>query len=522
MPCFKTVVFFLVFIHACGLSVARLVDDGSLGITRYDFRGIWNGVPGILTVYLRPVCIGRTLFVRGVLGVITVKLESDSTDRYTAPAGLVDYKWSLRLVDRSTNTSTPVTVYKTVDRGEKTLTFSQLEAHFQLPSQLDLFVEGSPWRHELYLPDCALSAEDDAHPLKQLPGGLFNDKHWLIVMLPRVLPVPAQQYSQLLLSHMRYHQQLGFAGTLLLCDMHQAHELTQLQEVNDALQQDSIIMWPWHHEHPQENHPLYWQVPRYQLVAVAGWGHAMRAAFLDVDDFLVIPSGQLVTTDSSCLALQTSQTDLLHQLHWEASLPPGALVTVSDDDDDDNVAAGSDSNTAGSGSSHTGAAAVLRLPRFDALLEPGNCQSASACSQQHSRWYEQPGTRLAVSTCPVEQGGMRASRRPLVTPHEVVAMRVYTASSKGGRLNGPSSPPSCGYLLHITNMLGPAKPWGFVEAATWQPPADGVLGQVHFTSGRRIRRQSLQECLGEGSMLHTTGKPLAADDTDDAEGMLPQ
>jgi hypothetical protein len=136
-------------------------------------------------------------------------------------------------------------VYKTVDRGERTLTYSQLEAQLQVPNQLDLFVEGSPWRHELYLPDCVLAEDSQDHPLKQLPGGLFNDKHWLVVMLPRVLPVPTEQYSKLLLSHMRYHQQLGFAGTLLLCDLHQAHELSQVQEVETALQEDSIIMWPW-------------------------------------------------------------------------------------------------------------------------------------------------------------------------------------------------------------------------------------------------------------------------------------
>lgn len=240
-----TALVILVLAHACGLAVGRLVDDGSLGITRYDFRGVWNNVPGILTVYLRPVCIGHTLFVRGVLGVITTKLETDSSDRYTAPASLIDYHWSLKLVDRSTNASTQVRVYKTVDRGERTLTFSQLEAQLQVPNQLDLFVDGSPWRHELYLPDCTVSADAEDHPLTQLPGGLFNDKHWIVVMLPRVLPVPAEQYSQLLLNHMQYHKQLGFAGTLLLCDMHQAHELTQLQEVNNALQSDDIVMWPW-------------------------------------------------------------------------------------------------------------------------------------------------------------------------------------------------------------------------------------------------------------------------------------
>lgn len=241
----SSIIALLILCQACGCAVARLVDDGSLGVTRYDFRGVWSGVPGILSVYLRPVCIGRTLFVRGVLGVITVGLQADSSDRYTAPASLVDHNWSLRLVDRSSNSSTAVRVYKTVDRGERTLTFSQLEAQLAVPNQLDLFVDGSPWRHELYLPDCVLSEDVEEHPLQQLPGGLFNDRHWLVVLLPRVLPVAMQQYAELLLAHMRYHQQLGFAGTLLLCDLHQAHELTQLQEVQEALDQDSILMWPW-------------------------------------------------------------------------------------------------------------------------------------------------------------------------------------------------------------------------------------------------------------------------------------
>lgn len=251
-----------------------------------------------------------------------------------------------------------------------------------------------------------------------------------------------------------------------------------------------------HHEHPKDPHPMYWQVPRYQLVAVAGWGHSMRAAFMDIDDFLVIPSGELVNTENSCLALQTTQTDMLHTLHWESSLPPGALVTVSGDPSSGSDAASAESDsTATSSSSHTTAAAVLRVPRFDAMVGSGGCSSAAECLQQHNSWYTQSGLTLAVSTCPVQQGGNRASRRPVVSPHEVVAMRVYSASPRGGKLAGPSSPPSCAYLLHITNMLGPAQPWGTVEEGVWQPSGgDGKLGQLRLTSGQLPKRQSLAKC----------------------------
>lgn len=239
---------------------------------------------------------------------------------------------------------------------------------------------------------------------------------------------------------------------------------------------------------------MYWQVPRYQLVAVAGWGHAMRAAFMDVDDYLVMPSGQLVSQEGSCLALQSSQQDMLHQLHWEATLPPGAVITVSSGSGTAGTSTGG-IDSSDSHSSQAGSAAVLRVPRFDALIQDGaDCGSVAVCLQQHQRWFEQPGTKLAVSTCPVEQGGVRASRRPVVSPHEVVAMRVYTASPRGGKLAGPNSPPSCAYLLHITNLLWPAKPWGSTVVAEWQLPNGKGPGRVQLETGQLPRRQSLAEC----------------------------
>lgn len=298
--------------------------------------------------------------------------------------------------------------------------------------------------------------------------------------------------------------------------------LSVLCPVNCVLQQ---------HEHPTDSHPLYWQVPRYQLVAVACWGHAMRAAFLDADDFLVTPSGQSVNQEGSCLALQTSQQEMLHQLHWEASLSPSAVVTVSN-----SIAGGSSGDNDGSSSSSedgggggqqeagvAAAAAVLRLPRFDALLQSplSECTSAAACLQQHGRWFEQPGTRLAVSTCPVEQGGVRASRRPVVSPHEVVAMRVYTAAARGDKLAGPSSPPSCAYLLHVTNLLQPAKPWGKTVAAEWQLEPDGQLpGRLQLETGQLPKRQPLAECMqhdGDSSSFSHGGLAAAGAAAAEAE-----
>lgn len=242
---------------------------------------------------------------------------------------------------------------------------------------------------------------------------------------------------------------------------------------------------------------MYWQVPRYQLVTVAAWGHAMRAAYLDVDDFLVLPSGQQVTEQGSCLALQTSQQDMLHQVHWEASLPPGAVVTVSSGQPAASVSAGSGADS--SSDVQVAAAAVLRVPRFDALLQGSDCTSAVLCAQKHLYWFEQTGTKLAVSTCPVEQGGIRASRRPVVTPHEVVAMRVYTASPRGGKLAGPNSNPSCAYMLHITNLLGPAKPWGKTVDAEWAVGSGDGVGRVQFQTGQLPKRQTLVECQVQNS-----------------------
>lgn len=271
------------------------------------------------------------------------------------------------------------------------------------------------------------------------------------------------------------------------------------------------------HEHPKEAHSYYWQVPRHQLVTVAGWGRAMRAAFLDPDDFLVLPGGQGVSSEGSCLGMQTSQTDLLRQLHWEAS-----LIRPDEDGADGSSSGGGIGSGRGDGAAGGGvrghhraaaaaSAAVLRTPRFDALLESsGRCSDAASCIKQHSRWFEQQqGARFSVSSCPVQQGGLRASRRPVVTPHDVVAMRVYTAAVRGGRLNGPTSPASCAFILHITNMLGPAQRRGNTAVAAWQPAAaaaagsgGGVPGMLRFESGQELPvRQSLAECLPQGQQV---------------------
>jgi len=194
-----------------------VVDDTSLGIHRYEFRGVWNKTEAIVVVHLRPVCIGRMLTARGVMGVISATPAADKGGHYTAPEPLVEYQWQVKLYDPLEHTTTRMHLFQAVDREDHTVSFVTLEAELAMPDALELRVDGSPWRHELFLPDCAMSATAADHPLQRLPGSLFNDKHWVAVVLPRMPELPMQQYSSLLSSHNDYHRQLGFAGTIVLC-----------------------------------------------------------------------------------------------------------------------------------------------------------------------------------------------------------------------------------------------------------------------------------------------------------------
>lgn len=85
-------------------------------------------------------------------------------------------------------------------------------------------------------------------------------------------------------------------------------------------------------------------------------------------------------------------------------------------------------------------------------------------------------------------------------------MRVYTAAARGDKLAGPSSPPSCAYLLHVTNLLQPAKPWGKTVAAEWQLDPDGQLpGRLQLETGQLPRRQPLAECMQQDGGSSSVG-----------------
>jgi len=211
------------------------------------------------------------------------------------------------------------------------------------------------------------------------------------------------------------------------------------------------------YEQPQQNYKWYWMLPRHQLLVLAGWGRAMRVGFLDINEYLVVPGAKAAVaaaTDAStnatqglqatCLKFVQSQHQLQEQLLQEAAaflqadgppLPVKYQVYESND--------------------------VLRVPRFDTLLQTP-CSAggglpmdtlSSKCQPARNLWYKVVGQQLEISRCPVQQGGPRGSRKPVVSPHNVVVVRHYTAAAKGTTLNGPTVPTACAYLLHIVNLM---------------------------------------------------------------------
>eukprot|EP00775_Hariotina_reticulata_P010490 gene10490-10649_t len=220
-----------------------------------------------------------------------------------------------------------------------------------------------------------------------------------------------------------------------------------------------LVDFSWQvYEQPQRQLSCYWMLPRHQLVVLAGWGRAMRLAFLDITEYLVLPGAAAAAGSASsdanqglqasnCFRLVQSQSQLQQQLLQESSAflqfgpQPPAKYRVHDSE------------------------AVLRVARFDTLLSLP-CSGGSAlplqsldnrCSQAQNRWYNVANQGVQISQCPVEEGGPRASRKPVVSPHLVVVVRHYTAAAKGTNLNGPTMPTACGYLLHILNLMPPSK-----------------------------------------------------------------
>jgi len=196
-------------------------------------------------------------------------------------------------------------------------------------------------------------------------------------------------------------------------------------------------------EVPEGSFPYYWLLPRHQLVVLAGWGRAMRLALLDLDEYLVLPAAAAAGAAAAGNSLEAAPCTKLawRQQQLQESMLQHAVAFMS--------------STAGEQQQRRQQApdsptAVLRVARFDTRLIT-NCTTttsssssssqdaaaSAACVQQHATWYKAPGQELQVSQCPVEPGGLRASRKPLVVPHYVVVLRPAHCSSQGGRAGRP-------------------------------------------------------------------------------------
>jgi hypothetical protein len=73
-----------------------------------------------------------------------------------------------------------------------------------------------------------------------MPPGVWN-----VVTTTDPNGISAAKMARLLLAHGRHHSALGFSGTILRCNEHEAGELLELPELAAELDAGRLLVWPW-------------------------------------------------------------------------------------------------------------------------------------------------------------------------------------------------------------------------------------------------------------------------------------
>jgi hypothetical protein len=68
---------------------------------------------------------------------------------------------------------------------------------------------------------------------------------WNVVTTTDPNHISAEKMARLLLLHSRYHQRLGFQGTILRCNQEEAHVLAALPQLKTEILAEKLIIWPW-------------------------------------------------------------------------------------------------------------------------------------------------------------------------------------------------------------------------------------------------------------------------------------
>ncbi|KAF6263650.1 hypothetical protein COO60DRAFT_380132 [Scenedesmus sp. NREL 46B-D3] len=430
-----------------------VVDDSNMGIQMYAFPVVLSEdivISGMsfadseLRVYLRLFCTDDGgISVQGFAGLLP--------DNPAFPAASYFYKQPselqplLRLsVSSSSSSSSSSSQGKTGGSWplwwKDTVTHKSDMGFWPIigPSNLkvdslSLRLKGSSLQHPLHLPVCTLgtgstvsiststSTSTSSGSVSSSRGSSHFSIHqqhdrdvtgmWNVVTTTDPNLIPAEKMARLLLLHSRYHQRLGFQGTILRCNQDEAHLLAALPQLKTELLAEKLIIWPWvggqsrqkdSSSHPIDPQPYFWQVPRNQITLLAGYGRRLQLAFLDMDEYMVLPGGGNLSSS---------------QCHLRPTLD-----------------------------SHFG---VITLARYPGLCS--NCTGEELDCWDAANKLGNAG-RLRITQCPCLLG------KPVLTAGKVVNTRVHKAAPAVG-FYGIDLDPRCAYVVHLQALISSARPW---------------------------------------------------------------
>jgi hypothetical protein len=201
--------------------------------------------------------------------------------------------------------------------------------------------------------------------------------------------------------------------------------------------------------HAIEPQPYFWQVPRNQITLLAGYGRSLQLAYLDMDEYVVLPGGGDLSSS---------------QCH--------AMPTLDD---------------------HYG---VITLVRYPGLCS--NCTGEELDCWEAANKLGNKG-RLQITQCPCLLG------KPVLTAGKVVNTRVHKAAPALG-FYSTQLDPHCAYVVHLQALISSSRPWDrpwdrkprndTLLYGDWVAPVQGSGVFMLPSGGQSVL--SAQECVQSG------------------------
>lgn len=236
-----------------------IAGNSEMGILQFGFPTTLdhdvqqNGIPFIdseLRVYLRLYCgPGSTISVRGFGGLYPADAAFTATAYFYKQPLELQSQLKLSLIRESSSgdvASWPL-IWAGSSDSNSNMGLWPLIGPKNVTGRLALHLEGSSLRHQVPLPSCAepSSSQTSSNNNRLVVRELDISGVWNVVTTTDPNSIPLEVYARLLVLHHRYHQQLGFDGTLLRCNQDEASLLAVMPQLQTEIAANRFIIWPW-------------------------------------------------------------------------------------------------------------------------------------------------------------------------------------------------------------------------------------------------------------------------------------